>query len=388
MKYSQQLVSESDIEAVVGVLKSEMLTQGSAVVDFEEATAAFVGAKFAASFNSGTSALHASCVAIDLAKDDLVWVSAVSFVASANCAKYIGCAVDFVDIDSDNGFNICPNALLSKFSETLKTGRLPKALIVVHMGGAPSDLKPIADICRRYGVKIIEDASHALGAQYHNRRIGCCEYSDITVFSFHPVKMITTGEGGMALTNNPDYSEKLKAVRSHGIQKSEGNLIVTSEGPWYYEQQSLGFNYRMPDILAALGSSQLNSLPQFLETRLQLAERYQQLIDIHQVSTQRLNRGSVSSWHLFILQCEFDDEGIYSRKSLFKFFKDLDIDLNVHYLPIYRHPYYSSNYDRSLFPNAENYYSRAVSIPLHQGLSFKDQDLVIDGLNRFFERGN
>lgn len=355
--YGRQSINQSDIDAVIDVLKSDFLTQGPVVPKFEQAVADYCHAKFGIAVNSGTAALHIACSALDVGPGDWVWTSPISFVASANCALYCGAQVDFVDIELDTG-NMCALELANKLAIAEKEGKLPKVVIPVHFAGLPCDMKPIYELSQKYGFKIIEDACHALGAQYHDQPTGSCQYSDITVFSFHPVKIITTGEGGMAMTNDPLLAKKMRMLRSHGITREVEDFINEPDGPWYYEQQMLGFNYRMTDIQAALGLSQMTRLDEFLAKRRVIANHYQsELTPKIDVLANRENR--LSAWHLFVITIPSD-----SRKQFFIKLRDSNLGVNVHYIPIMLQPFHKTKNTSRLF-NALNFSKEVISIPIY-----------------------
>ena len=364
--YGTQTINLKDANAVLNALTSPFITQGPRVPLFEEAVCTIVGAKYGVAMNSATSALHAACVALDIGPGDLVWTSPISFVASANCARYCGADVDFVDTEVDT-INMCPHA----FSDKLKRAeRKPKAIIVVHMGGFPAYMENIGALAKAHGIAVIEDASHALGARMGAHLVGSCAYSDITVFSFHPVKMITTGEGGMAVTNDPELAEKMELFRSHGIVRG-------FDEPWYYEQQSLGMNYRMTDIAAALGLSQLERLDDFCGKRHDLAIRYwKNLGGI--VGRQYADPHTQPSHHLHLVRIPAKKRG-----QVFRHMRDNGIGVQVHYSPIYWHPYYEQlGFKPGLCPEAEDYYFEAMSLPIFPELEYSDQNFVIETLKK------
>jgi len=365
-------LDDADKQAVLRVLNSDFLTQGPEVPEFENALGKRVGAAHCIAMTSATAALHAACLALDVGPGDVVWTSAISFVASANCAVYCGASVDFVDIDSDTG-NMSISALAEKLSTAETNGVLPKALIPVHFAGQPLDMKAISKLTRHYNIRIIEDASHALGASYSGEVVGSCRYSDITVFSFHPVKMITTAEGGAATTNDESIATRLAKLRSHGITR-EPSEIEHYEGDWFYDQVEAGFNYRMTDMFAALGASQLGKLDTFLDARRQVASQYEEALDPGKFHSLRQDPNGSSSWHLFVVLVNDQDD----RKVVFDHLRSNGIIVNVHYRPIYRHSFYSKmgKYDPSDFPGAEKYYRAAISLPIFPTLS-QDQILTI-----------
>ena len=375
--YGRQNITEEDIKAVSDVLKSDFLTQGNAVPEFESSVSNYCNVKYAFAVNSATSALHIACLALDVKPNDIVWTSAISFVASANCALYCGASVDFVDIDSET-YNMCTKSLNAKLEQASKLGKLPKVVIPVHLTGQPCEMSEIYKLSKKYNFKIIEDASHAIGANYKKSKIGDCKYSDIAVFSFHPVKIITTGEGGMATTNNKNIAEKLSLLRTHGITRNEDIMINKSDGPWYYEQIDLGFNYRMTDIQAALGVSQMNRLDEFIQKRHKIFERYNKYFRDLPIKTPWQNYNCFSSMHLYVIRVDSHESGL-SHKALFNFLKDNKIGVNIHYIPIYRQPYYSKfGYKYSDFPESEKYYSEAISIPIYPDLDKKSQEYICD----------
>ena len=365
--YGRQEISDKDIQAVVDVLQSSHLTQGEAVPTFESSITARVGSKFAIATNSATSALHIACLGLGLGPGDILWTSPVSFVASANCGLYCGATVDFVDVDPTTG-RMCADKLEAKLKQANIAGTLPKVVIPVHLGGNSCDMKAIKKLGEHYGFRVIEDASHAVGATYGEQPVGCCHYSDAVVFSFHPVKIITSGEGGMVTTNDEDLASKLKMLRSHGITRDSTKLLNRSSGGWYYEQQLLGLNYRLSDIHAALGNSQLDRLDQFIDQRRQLVHAYNVRLQALPVGTPDANELSTSSWHLYSIRIE-PDSGI-SRRQLYDTMSEKNIGVNVHYVPIYRQPFFNElKVDPADFPGSESYYESALTIPLHPSLS-------------------
>jgi len=374
--YGRQNISDEDIKAVCDVLKSDYLTQGNAVPEFENRVSQYCNAKFAFAVNSATSALHISCLALDVGPDDIVWTSAVSFVASANCALYCGATIDFVDIDAKT-YNMCVKSLKAKLEQASKSGKLPKVVIPVHLTGQPCDMKEIFELSKKYKFKIIEDASHAIGAKYKKTTIGDCTYSDIAVFSFHPVKIITTGEGGMATTNDKQIANKLSLYRTHGITRDENAMYNNPDGPWYYEQIKLGFNYRMTDIQAALGVSQMNRLDSFIEKRHEIFNRYNKYFqDIPIIKIPWQSNDRYSSLHLYVIRIDKNKSKV-SHNALFNHLRDNNVGVNIHYIPIYRQPFYSKfNFNFSDFPESEDYYSEAISIPIYPDLDKDSQEFV------------
>jgi UDP-4-amino-4,6-dideoxy-N-acetyl-beta-L-altrosamine transaminase len=371
--YARQSISDQDIAAVTEVLRSDFLTQGPAIPNFETALATYCGAKHAVAVNSATSALHIACLALGVGPGDIVWTNPISFVASANCALYCGAKVDFVDIDPDT-FNISVAALTAKLEQAKKSGSLPRVVIPVHLAGQSSDMAAIHTLARNYGFKIIEDASHAVGGTYQGEAVGSCTYSDITVLSFHPVKIITSGEGGMALTNSDSLSAAMQRLRSHGITRDKNLFQHASDGPWYYEQIELGLNYRLTDIAAALGLSQFQRLDSFVARRNEIAQEYDSLFSGSIFTTPTIQGDVVSAFHLYVIRMAFTG---YQKQRFFELAHKNGIGLNVHYIPIYRQPYYlQMGFDSADFPVAEKYYSEAVSIPMYADLTFEQQQHV------------
>jgi UDP-4-amino-4,6-dideoxy-N-acetyl-beta-L-altrosamine transaminase len=377
--YARQSISEQDLNAVAKVLQSDYLTQGPVVPAFEDAVAQLVGAKYAVAGNSATSMLHVACLALGVTAGDLVWTSPNSFVASANCALYCGAEIDFVDIDSET-FNMSSVALAAKLELAKKSNKLPKVIIPVHMGGQSCDMEAIGSLAKQYGVKVIEDASHAIGGSYNSQKIGNCKHSDITIFSFHPVKIITSGEGGMATSQDEGLAHSMRMLRSHGITRDTAEFEFANDGPWYYEQQELGFNYRLTDIAAALGLSQLQRIDSFIQQRNSIAAHYNEAFASTLVAAPHIASNSVSAFHLYIARCDFENLKV-TRVQLFQKMKDMGVLLNLHYIPIYRQPYFAKmGFDRKAFPHAERYYAQAFSIPMYADLTETDQNTVISSL--------
>ena len=379
--YGRQDINQSDIEAVIDVLKSDFLTQGPQIPLFEKTVADYCGSKYAVAVNSATSALHIACLALGLGEGDWLWTSPNTFVASANCGLYTGASVDFVDIDPRT-YNMCANALEEKLIQARQAGKLPKIVIPVHFAGQSCDMKRIYELSKQYGFKIIEDASHAIGGKYLNKPIGNCAYSDITVFSFHPVKIITTAEGGLATTNQNKLAEKMQLLRSHGVTRDPKLMTKEADGAWYYQQIDLGFNYRMTELQAALGISQMQRLDDFVAKRHVLQERYDELIPNLPVIKPHQYPKSYSALHLYPIQLDLEKIN-KSQAQIFQEFRDNGLGVNLHYIPVHTQPYYEKmGFKQGDFPNAEHYYSRAISIPLYQGLSFKQQDEVVSILKK------
>ncbi|MCW7482148.1 UDP-4-amino-4,6-dideoxy-N-acetyl-beta-L-altrosamine transaminase [Leptospira kanakyensis] len=379
--YGRQNINQADIEAVVNVLKSDFLTQGPVIPQFEKAVANYCGVKYTYAVNSATSGLHIACIALGLQEGDIVWTSPISFVASANCAKYCGATVDFVDIDPIT-YNMSVNNLREKLLKADKEGKLPKIVIPVHLAGQSCDMEPIWKLSREYGFKIIEDASHAIGGSYKSSKVGSCEFSDITIFSFHPVKIITTGEGGMVCTNNVEVANKLYRLRSHGITRDSTEMTHQPDGQWYYQQIELGYNYRMTDLQAALGMSQLNRLDEFVVKRHGIYNRYKEIFKDVSIKLPELEPYAFASLHLYIVRIENNIAGS-NRKGIFEKLRANGILANIHYIPIYSQPYYQQfGYNRNDFPESENYYKEAISLPIYPDLSDSELDYIKETIIR------
>lgn len=374
--YGRQSISEADIEAVAEVLRSDFLTQGPVVPAFEESVANLCGARFGIAANSATNALHLACLALGVGPADRVWTSPITFVASANAALYCGAEVDFVDID-ERTYNMSPALLEAKLKQATGAGTLPKVVIPVHLAGQSCDMAAIHAAASRYGVRIIEDASHAIGGTYRSRPVGSCEFSDITVFSFHPVKIVTTGEGGMAMTNDPRLAELMQTDRTHGITRDPAKLQDDDVGPWYYEQQRLGFNYRMTDIAAALGLSQLTRIEEFLARRREIAAIYDEAFADLPITRPWQDPETASAWHLYIIR--IDRRRVRrTHREIFDALRSDGIGVNLHYIPVYRQPYYRElGFGQGYCPNAEAYYAEAISLPMYPALTDDEQREVI-----------
>jgi UDP-4-amino-4,6-dideoxy-N-acetyl-beta-L-altrosamine transaminase len=379
--YSQQEIIQADIDAVVTVLRSDYLTQGPVVPRFEEIIAAHVGAAHAVAMNSATSALHLACLALGLGPGDLLWTSPVTFVASANCGLYCGAEIDFVDIDLRT-YNLCPKALERKLVGAKKAGRLPKIVAPVHLSGQSCDMQAIYALSQLYGFRIIEDASHAIGGKYQDDFIGKCRYSDITIFSFHPVKIITTAEGGLALTNDAELAGKMVLLRSHGITRDPDHMTHAPDGPWYYQQVDLGFNYRMTELQAALGISQMGRLDEYVSRRHVLAKRYDILLRALPVTTPWQQPDSYSALHLYVIRLQLDKIDKHHR-AVFESLREQGIGVNLHYIPVHTQPYYQQmGFKIGDFPEAERYYAEAISLPMYPNMSESQQDQVVIALEK------
>jgi UDP-4-amino-4,6-dideoxy-N-acetyl-beta-L-altrosamine transaminase len=377
--YGRQDINQQDIDAVVAVLHSDFLTQGLVINQFEQAVADYCGAKYAIAVSSATAALHIACLAIGLGEQDYLWTSPNTFVASANCGLYCGAKVDFVDINSQT-YNLSVDELEQKLVRSSQLGCLPKVIVPVHFAGQSCEMERIAILSQQYGFKVIEDASHAIGGKYQNKAIGSCEFSELAVFSFHPVKIITTGEGGMVLTNRDELYEKLLRLRSHGITRNPDLMQGEAHGGWYYQQLELGFNYRMTDIQAALGLSQLQRLDEFVTRRRFLAHRYNHLLQDLPLTLPYQHFDTESSWHLYVIHLNLDKIN-KTHRQVFEQLRQAGIGVNLHYIPVHTHPYYQNlGFRHGDFPKSEMYYESVISIPLYYGLTETDQDRVAAGL--------
>ncbi len=379
--YGKQDVNQSDIDSVVDVLQSDFLTQGPQVPLFEKTVSNYCGAEFGVAVNSATSALHIACLALGLGKGDHLWTSPNTFVASANCGLYCDAQVDFVDIDPQT-YNLSSEELEKKLIQARQDNKLPKIVVPVHFAGQSCNMKKIHSLSQEYGFNIIEDASHAIGGKYLDKPIGGCQHSDITVFSFHPVKIITTAEGGLATTNDKELSERMQLFRSHGVTRDPGLMTKESAGGWHYQQVDLGFNYRMTELQAALGVSQMERLDEFVDLRHKRQIRYDELLKGLPITLPYQNLNSYSALHLYPIQIK-TDKLRSTRKEIFEALRKNDIGVNVHYIPVHTQPYYENmGFRKGDFPNAESYYESAISIPLFHVMTFEQQDQVIAALEK------
>lgn len=381
--YGRQHINQADIDAVVDVLRSDFLTQGPAVPNFEAALAAQCGAAHAVAVNSATSALHVACVAMGLQPGDLLWTVPNSFVASANCGRYCGATIDFVDIDAQT-WNMSVEALREKLEGARSAGRLPRIVVPVHFAGQPTDQEAIWQLANEYGFKVLEDASHSIGASRNGERVGSCRWSHATVFSFHPVKIITSGEGGAVLTNDDRLFADMQILRSHGVTRDASCFVtIDQDNPpvWHYEQHQLGFNYRMTDIHAALGTSQLGRLDEYVAARNRLADRYDTVLDGVPLTRPMLAPGNISSWHLYVIRVK------NGRRACFEGLRASGIGVNVHYAPIHLQPYYRAlGFSPGDFPEAERHGEEAITLPLHPALAEEDQDRTVQALSQLLSQ--
>jgi UDP-4-amino-4,6-dideoxy-N-acetyl-beta-L-altrosamine transaminase len=383
--YGRQDITEDDIKAVVDILRSDYLTQGPVIPAFESKLSEYCGAKHAVAVNSATSALHIACLALNVGSGDIVWTSPITFVASANCALYCGASIDFVDIDPDT-YNISIDRLKEKLIEASRLGKLPKVIIPVHLCGQSSEMKAIHSLSLEYGFRILEDASHAIGGKYCGEPVGNCRYSDITIFSFHPVKIITTAEGGMALTNNSKLARKMELFRSHGITRNNDEMSHEPDGAWYYQQIALGYNYRMTDIQAALGLSQSSRLDAYVTKRHILARRYDELLVDLPLKIPMQHSDTYSAYHLYPIRLELNKITV-SHREVFNALRDQDIGVNLHYIPVHTQPYFADmGFNLGDFPEAESYYAEAISLPLYPALTDKLQMKVVNALKKAIAR--
>ena len=376
--YGKHHITQDDIDEVIEVLKSDFITQGPKIPEFENIVCEYTGSKYAVAVNSATSGLHIACRALGLGKGDILWTSPITFVASANCALYCNAEIDFVDINPET-YNLCPEALEQKLVQAKKQNKLPKVIIPVHLAGQSCDMEKIYELSEEYSFKIIEDASHAIGGSYKENKIGNSRYSDITIFSFHPVKIITSAEGGMAVTNNAKLAEKMEMLRTHGITRNNLLMKGVPDGPWYYEQIDLGFNYRMSDIHAALGVSQMKRLDEYIEKRHNIVEKYNSSFQGLPMKTPFQQHDTFSSFHLYIIRIENVLDDITKLKKFHMNLIDKKIGVNLHYIPVHMHPYYKEKgFKVGDFPQAEKYYREAVSLPIYPNLTEENQNIVIE----------
>ena len=382
--YGRQDINDADIQAVIDALKSNFLTQGPAVPAFEAEVSQYCHSQYALAVNSATSALHIACLALEIGKGDTVWTSPITFVASANCALYCGASVDFVDIDPRT-YNMSVQQLAIKLKRAEKEGKLPKVIIPVHLCGQPCEMEEIHKLSQKYNFRIIEDASHAIGGRYQNEAIGNCRYSDITVFSFHPVKIITTAEGGMALTNNKLLAKKMDLLRSHGIIRDPKLMTHESDGDWYYQQIDLGFNYRMTDLQAALGLSQMQRLDKFVSQRHKLTENYNNLLEDLPLTLPWQHPDSYSGLHLYVIRLQLDKIR-KTHKQVFTELRKFGIGVNVHYIPVHTQPYYKAmGFQETDLPESIKYYAEAVSLPMFPKITKQQQVYICDSLNMILQ---
>lgn len=382
--YGKQEITQQDIDAVINVLKTDFLTQGPQVPAFEKSLTDFTGAKHALAVNSATSALHIACLALGLGKGDTLWTTPITFVASSNCGLYCGATVDFVDIDAAT-YNLCPIKLEEKLIVAKAQGKLPKVLVAVHLCGQPCDMKAISKLAKEYNFKVIEDASHAIGGSYYDTPIGACQYSDITVFSFHPVKIVTTAEGGAALTNEQQLATKMNLFRSHGVTRDPDLMVGESDGGWYYQQVELGYNYRMTELQAALGVSQMSRLSEFVAARHILASRYNEELTALPITLPYQLPETYSGLHLYVIRLQLD-KITKTQKQVFDELRENGIGVNLHYIPVHTQPYYQEiGFKKGDFPAAECYYQEAISLPLFHIMSDEQQGEVIAVLSNVLQ---
>ncbi len=383
--YGKQDINQQDIDSVLDVLKSDFLTQGPQVPAFEKAITDQTGAQFALAVNSATSALHIACLALGLGPGDWLWTSPITFVASANCGLYCGAQVDFVDIDSDT-YNMCPKRLEEKLIKAKAENKLPKVVVPVHLCGQPCDMAAIGKLAKEYGFKVIEDASHAIGGRYQGQPIGNCAYSDITVFSFHPVKIVTTAEGGAALTNDKELADRMTLLRSHGITREPELMRGNPHGGWYYQQVDLGFNYRMTELQAALGVSQMTRLDEFVSARHELAQSYYtKLSELPLVLPYQLP-DTYSGLHLFVIRLRLNEIEL-THKQVFDALRENGIGVNLHYIPVHTQPYYQDmGFADGDFPESERYYREAISLPMFHGMTEEQQNTVVSTLKKILDK--
>lgn len=379
--YGRQLIDEDDIAAVVATLRSDWLTQGPAIERFERKVADYCRVKYAVAVANGTAALHIAAAALDLKPGDLLWTSPNTFVASANCARYLGADVDFVDIDPRT-YNLSVPCLEEKLAAAAKSGRLPKALVPVHFSGQSCEMEAIAALAKHHGIAILEDAAHAIGASYRGRPVGSCAHSDLAIFSFHPVKIITTAEGGMVVTNRADLYQRLLLFRSHGITRDPKLMEGESHGPWYYQQTELGWNYRLTDLQAALGESQINKLDAFVARRRAIARRYDELLADLPLTTPWQHPDTANAWHLYVIRLRLDQLK-KTRRQIVEELRAAGIGVQIHYIPVHTQPYYRRlGFKAGDFPEAEQYYAETISLPMFAGLTDGEQERVVEALKR------
>ena len=379
--YGRQLIDEDDIAAVVAALRSDWLTQGPAIERFERKVADYCGVKYAVAVANGAAALHIAAAALDLKPGDLLWTSPNTFVASANCARYLGADVDFVDIDPRT-YNMSVARLEEKLAAAAKTGRLPKVLVPVHFSGQSCEMEAIAALAKRHGIAVLEDAAHAIGASYRGRPVGSCAHSDLAIFSFHPVKIVTTAEGGMVVTNRTDLYERLLLFRSHGITRDPKLMEGESHGPWYYQQTELGWNYRLTDLQAALGESQMNKLDAFVARRRAIARRYDELLRDLPLTTPWQHPDTANAWHLYVIRLRLDQLK-KTRRQIVEELRAAGIGVQIHYIPVHTQPYYRRlGFREGDFPEAERYYAETISLPMFAALTDEDQERVVGTLKQ------
>lgn len=375
--YGRQHITQQDLDAVLEVLNSDFLTQGPKVPVFEQTVAAKVGAKHAIAVNSATSALHIACLALGLKQGDYLWTTPITFVASANCGLYCGAQVDFVDIDPKT-YNLCPQKLEEKLIQAKAENKLPKIVVPVHLTGQPCDMAAIHKLSLEYGFKIIEDSSHAIGGKYQSEYIGNCRYSDISIFSFHPVKIITTAEGGMALTNNKELADKMDLLRSHGVTRNPELMTHEPDGPWYYQQIDLGFNYRLTELQAALGLSQLERLDNYISKRQAIARQYNQAFQSLPLTTPWQHPDSYSAYHLYVIRLKLNEIN-KTHRQVFEELRAAGIGVNLHYIPVHTQPYYQQmGFKQGDYPQAEQYYQEAISLPIYPQMTEEQVQEVIE----------
>ncbi len=382
--YGKQSINKADVEAVIKVLQSDWLTQGPAIEKFEQTVASYCGTQYAVAVSNATAALHLACLAAGLGEGDSLWTSPNTFVASANCGLYCGAKIDFIDIDAST-YNMSIHALSQKLQEADKEKKLPNVIIPVHFAGQSCEMEKIKKLADAYNITIIEDASHAIGGMYKGKKIGSCTFSDMTVFSFHPVKIITSGEGGMILTNRQELYEKLVCLRTHGITRNPEFMQQESPGAWYYEQVDLGFNYRMTDIQAALGNSQMLRIDEFIARRHYLADRYNCLLQALPIQLPRQQMDTYSAWHLYVIRLRLSEIN-KTRREVFVEMRQVGINVNVHYIPVHTQPYYVKlGFKCGDYPESERYYQETITLPLYYDLTEQEQDYVIKVLKEVLQ---